>query len=245
MTIAPRYVFYKPISHFSPKRSNKDYSKNVESMKRSVLLLCLMLLSVISSQAQFGYQLAVLDQETGLPKRNAPVKVAVTITDSNNGVIYSNTYSENTNDFGMVSLQIGDANTFSDVDWNKLPFFISATIDDNIHIGKSQILTVPVAEYAKRTGNTLTKEILCSKTWTSNDDNYYSIYDFHLDGTFTYISGHILYDGSREEKSYTGEYQIDGDLIYTKYINHHNIPPKTIEKLFKYLHRFNSIAVIS
>lgn len=214
-------------------------------MRKSVLLLCLTLLSVISSQAQIGYQLAVLDQETGLPKRNAPVKVAVTITDSDNGVIYSNTYSENTNDFGMVSLQIGDANTFSDVDWNKLPFFISATIDDNIHIGKSQILTVPVAEYAKRTGNTLTKEILCSKTWT---EYYYSYdgsiafdykYDFHQDGTVT-----IKRNSGNTD---TGEYYIDGDLIYAKYtrvIDQGTPYNEHYEILFKYLHKTNKLVKI-
>lgn len=209
-------------------------------MRRSVLLLCLTLLSAISSQAQFGYQLAVLDQETGLPKRNAPVKVAVTITDSDNGVIYSNTYSENTNDFGMVSLQIGDADTFNDVDWNKLPFFISATIDDKIHIGKSQILTVPVAEYAKRTASTLTKEFLCSKTWTFYEhENKFFIYDFHSDGTFTMKCR----DGFSLDINLTGKYLINGDLIYLKSEEGLTID-STWEVLLKYIHEINRIVEI-
>ena len=115
--------------------------------------------------SQIGYQVTLLNTATGEPRANETVSVALDITDSAGGVIYSGTQTATSNDFGVLSLTVGNASTFDNVDWNKLPFFVSATVD-GVLIGRSQILSVPVAEYAKRTGQ-LTPEILCSKTWTS------------------------------------------------------------------------------
>ena len=102
--------------------------------------------------SQIGYQVTLLNTATGEPRANETVSVALDITDSAGGVIYSGTQTATSNDFGVLSLTVGNATTFDTV--------------DGVLIGRSQILSVPVAEYAKRTGQ-LTPEILCSKTWTS------------------------------------------------------------------------------
>ncbi|QCD38213.1 hypothetical protein E7745_00885 [Duncaniella sp. C9] len=132
----------------------------------------------LSLNAQIGYQVSLLDAATGQPRADETVSVTVEITDSSGSLICSETKSATSDDFGVLSLTIGNASTFENADWSKLPFYISATVDD-VLLGRSQILNVPVAEYAKKTGN-LTQEILMSKTWSGggyhlsfSKDNYY------------------------------------------------------------------------
>lgn len=118
-----------------------------------------------SSYGQIGYQVSVLDQATGEPRANENVSVSIELSNSAGDVILAERKSAVTNDFGVVSLQVGSESTFAGMDWSKLPLFISATVD-GVLIGKSQVLTVPVAEYAKQTGG-VTKDILCGRTWTN------------------------------------------------------------------------------
>lgn len=133
-------------------------------MKRLFIFL-FAVIGFVAVKGQIGYQVTLLNTATGEPRANETVSVYLDITDSAGGVIYSGTQTATSNDFGVLSLTVGNATTFDNVDWSKLPFFVSATVDGTL-IGRSQILSVPVAEYAKHTGQ-LTPEILCSKTWTS------------------------------------------------------------------------------
>lgn len=157
---------------------------------------------------QIGYQVALLDKATGEPRVNETVAVDLTISDSAGGTIYSGSQTATTNEFGMLSLAVGDTTTFSNVDWSKLPLFISATVDGTL-LGRTQILSVPVAEHAKHTG-TLTKEKLCSKIWTS--DNSFYTWTFKLDGTFTKTEREF-YNGSWHTDTYTSKYYIQGDIV--------------------------------
>lgn len=117
-------------------------------MKRSVFLIFFLIAS-LGMRAQIGYQVSLLNSATGEPRANETVSVTVAITNSNDEQIFSSTQSVTTNDFGVLSLQIGNSTTFDNVDWSKLPMFISATVD-GVMVGKSQILNVPVAEAAKQ-----------------------------------------------------------------------------------------------
>ncbi len=161
--------------------------------------------SALSANAQIGYQVSLLDNATGEPRADETVTVEIAITDSNGKAICSERKSAITNDFGVLSLTVGNSSTFTDADWSALPFFISATVDGTL-IGRSQILNVPVAEYAKQTG-VLTKEILKSKTWYQDGykDRYYTFSDDTV--TFHEISedGHL---------SWKYKYQIDGNNVF-------------------------------
>ena len=168
-------------------------------MKQYIIAAVAALGGVFGASAQIGYQVAVVDQTTGEPKVNTSVSVTVTITDNAGAEITKTTQSATTNDFGVVSLQIGNESTFADTDWSKLPLWISATVD-GVSLGKTQILTVPVAEYAKRTGH-LTVEKLVGK-WTC--DNIYSV-TFSSSGSYTESWG-----GSEIEY---GKYEIDGNFV--------------------------------
>ena len=172
-------------------------------MKR--LLKIAAIASALSANAQIGYQVSLLDNATGEPRADETVTVEIAITDSNGKTLCSERKSATTNDFGVLSLTVGNSSTFTDADWSALPFFISATVDGTL-IGRSQILNVPVAEYAKQTG-VLTKEILKSKTWYQNGykDRYYTFSDDTV--TFHEIDDY-------EHNSWKYKYQIDGNNVF-------------------------------
>ena len=188
-------------------------------MRQYVLAILAALSGILGASAQIGYQVAVVDQTTGEPKVNTSVSVTVTITDNAGAEITKTTQSATTNDFGVVSLQIGNESTFADTDWSKLPLWISATVD-GVSLGKTQILTVPVAEYAKRTGQ-LTVEKLVGK-WVWHGKYSTTTMTFNSSGSYTLV---------REEEGYSetqrGTYEIDGNFVITSASDSYHYSPKT------------------
>lgn len=184
----------------------------------------LIMIAIQQSSAQIGYQVSLLNSATGEPRVAETVEVKVTLTNSEGETIHEETKKETTNDFGILSLAIGNSTTFDDVDWSKLPFFISVSVDGKL-VGKSQVLTVPVAEYAKKTG-TLTKELLCSKTWKRGGDD--DVVTFNLNGTavFRYLGGTSVFD-----------YLIDGNLII--------ILMELDSYIFHYIHEIQAITSLN
>ncbi len=162
----------------------------------------------LSLNAQIGYQVSLLDAATGQPRADETVSVKVEITDSSGSLICSETKSATSDDFGVLSLTIGNTSTFENADWSKLPFYISATVDD-VLLGRSQILNVPVAEYAKKVAD-LDKSILKSKVWTGSYSEGEGSYSFRFtDETATLVHSNP-YDGGY---SATYKYVIFGNLI--------------------------------
>ena len=120
-------------------------------MRRIKLMLAMFVMGImypLVSFAQIGYQVSLLNASTGEPRANVSVEAEVTITNSDDEEIYKGTQRATSNDLGVVQLKVGNQGTFKDVNWNKLPFFIEVSVDGTV-IGKSQILTVPIAEAAK------------------------------------------------------------------------------------------------
>ena len=150
----------------------------------SAILFCLVCtLAPTASRAQIGYQVSLLNTATGEPRAGVTVSAAVTITDSSDKVVYTGTQQATTNDFGVLSLAVGDDATLKNADWSKLPFFISVSVDGTL-VGKSQILSVPVAEYAKKTGE-LTKEMLVGTWGKMGFENRY-VYIYYDNGKCEY-----------------------------------------------------------
>ena len=166
--------------------------------------------------AQIGYQVSLLNTATGEPRANVTVNARVEITDSKDNILFSGTQQATSNDFGVLQLTVGDADTFSKADTGNMPFFISVTVDGML-IGKSQILSVPVAEVANKLKSSFTIDDLLG-TWGNVNDNYNAknsrMYVFYKNGTVDYIEKE--YDGTYTD-SYN--YEIDGNNIYI-YDNH-------------------------
>ena len=184
-------------------------------MKQYILAAVAALAGVFGASAQIGYQVAVVDQTTGEPKVNTSVSVTVTITDNAGAEITKTTQSATTNDFGVVSLQIGNESTFADTDWSKLPLWISATVD-GVSLGKTQILTVPVAEHAKHTGSLTAKKLVGKWSWSGED--YTKSITFNSSGSYTL---------SIDNQTIRGTYEIDGNLVITSGSDCFYYSPKT------------------
>ena len=174
-------------------------------MKR--LFIIATIASALSANAQIGYQVSLLDNATGEPRADETVTVEIAITDSKGKTICSERKSATTNDFGVLSLTVGNSSTFTDADWSALPFFISATVDGTL-IGRSQILSVPIAEYAKQTG-ILTKEILTG-TWVHKDDETRISYTFNKLGTGNATTS---YDHDVFIHTFSIKYEISGNTL--------------------------------
>ena len=106
-------------------------------MKQAILMLACIAMS-FTAMAQIGYQVSLLDQDTGAPRAYELITAIIELTDNDGNVICSETKSATSNEFGVISLTVGDENTFDKMDWSKLPLWISATVDGVI-IGKSQV----------------------------------------------------------------------------------------------------------
>lgn len=190
-------------------------------MKRITIILSFIFVLCMSTHAQIGYQVAILNSATGEPRANESVKVDLSITNSAGGTIFSGSQTAMTNEFGIASLAVGNSETFSGVDWNKLPLYISATVDGHL-ISKTQILSVPLAEYAKTSGNIITEDMLLG-TWAINwkesgpgyngaivTVNFVLKYTFSSDGT---VIHHYSGNGNINfEDKYN--YYIQGDKVY-------------------------------
>lgn len=170
-------------------------------MKRFYLLLLLCTAISLCTSAQIGYQVSLLNNATGEPRANERVSVTVKITDSEGKTVCEETKNETSNDFGVISMSIGNSETFANADWSKLPFFIEASVDGH-RLGRSQLLSVPVAEHAKHTGN-LTREILMSESWDCGDGSGYTlvfkkdkVYLHYKDGNIKYIFNQYVIDGN-------------------------------------------------
>lgn len=167
---------------------------------RLLALIILMGMVCVGASAQIGYQVALLNSATGEARANECVTVNISLSNSANEVFYEETKQATTNDFGVLSLTIGNENTFSQVDFSKLPFFISVTVND-VLVGRTQVLTVPIAEASKKLVPVAKEKIVGQ--WVILGNN---IITFYENGT-----GHWL---KNEDTGYNFEYEIDGNTIY-------------------------------
>ena len=180
-------------------------------MIKKLALLVFVMFAFATAQAQVGYQVSLLNTATGEPRANVTVNAQVTITDSQNKTIYNGTQKATSNDFGVLSLTVGDANTFVESGTSKWPLFISVTVDGTL-IGKSQILSVPVAEVANNLKSSFTKEDLIG-TWGFESYYEYTSYTFKENGAVEYkLTSN--YGNEPFNVLENGEYEVCGNTVF-------------------------------
>ncbi len=174
------------------------------------IFFVLSMFMALTVYSQVGYQVSLLDTKTGEPRANEKVSVTVIITDSKGTVICNEQKTVTSDSFGVLSMTIGNADTFSNVDWRNLPLKISASVD-GILLGSSHIITVPVAEYAKQTG-VLTPELLSTLTYRGSISNL----AFSKNGIAT-----LYYEGANPNTQ-DCPFEIDGNNVYIYYTDENN-----------------------
>ncbi len=200
-------------------------------MKKIITLIAALCIMATTAQAQMSYQVSLLNTSTGEPRANVTVNATVTITNVQNEQVYTTTQSATTNDLGVLQLVVGNADTFKNLDTGKLPLFIEVSVD-GVKIGKSQIMTVPVAEVATTLKSSFTKADLLG-TWTdhykTSDDffYFYSIISFR-EGYAVVRNFYLRYNDNNEPIGYVldyekiGSYEIEGNNIYFYYDDYGN-----------------------
>lgn len=185
----------------------KNKISRVMKIKKLFILLFLGIMFPYVSYAQIGYQVSLLNKTTGKPRANVTVDAEVTITNSDDEEIYKGTQRATSNDLGVVQLKVGNQGTFKDVNWNKIPFFIEVSVDGTV-IGKSQILTVPIAEAAKYLAPGIDIEDLVG-TWSYEVGENVMQIVFSKDGMGIYTDKNGGYVYSKDFS-----YDIEGKNIY-------------------------------
>ncbi len=134
-------------------------------MKKNILFIILLLGSInLFSQAPEGFNYsAIVRNNVGNPLTNQAVSFRFSIVQGNvtGTVVYSETHNTITDQFGQVSLIIGNgailSGVFANINWGADAFFLKVELDNAggssyVEMGISQLLSVPYALYAKTAG---------------------------------------------------------------------------------------------
>ncbi len=219
-------------------------------MKRYLLICSIALAMNVTAQSPEGinYQAVVRDL-TGVIITNAPIglKLALVQTSTTGPVVYEETFSPFSNDFGLVNVVFGQgtviSGTFANVDWSAGPYFIEVAADVTggtaySVLGTQQLMSVPYALFTKSaetfisgdynnlinqpTIPTATSELINDSGFvtSANDadsDPTNEIQDITLSGSNLTISGGSTIDLSTVSPQLT-EAQVDAYVANNGYI---------------------------
>ena len=94
-------------------------------MKKQIFVILFTLYTSVTF-AQIGYQVSLLNSATGQPRAGETVTVDIKLTNSENATVYTTQQKATSNDFGVLSLSVGDAETFEELDWQSARHFSAA-----------------------------------------------------------------------------------------------------------------------
>ncbi len=137
-------------------------------MKKPQFLLALfisLLFSLLKAQVPqaFNYQAVVRDNSGNvIPGQVVGIRISILDSNANGTVLYKEKHQPQTNQFGLVTISIGNgaalSGNFSSIDWGVGSKYLKIDLDINNNgnytsFGTSQLLSVPYALYAKTAGN--------------------------------------------------------------------------------------------
>ncbi|RLD50589.1 MAG: hypothetical protein DRI94_08215, partial [Bacteroidetes bacterium] len=130
-------------------------------MKKILYFLIIILIGVnvfAQSPQRFKYQVVVRNSDgTVLSEQSTGIQITILQSSISGTLVYQETFSETTNAFGLINLEIGtgenQVNSLSDINWENGPYFIQTAIDvsggtNYIVMGTGQLLSVPYAMHA-------------------------------------------------------------------------------------------------
>ena len=128
-------------------------------MKKIFLIIAIILfyaaLALSQAPQSFKYQ-TVIRNASGEPISNQNVSLTIELIQGSpsGSVVCFESFEVATNEFGLVNLEIGSQNPseFSAIDWSYGPYFVSIILNGTA-MGTTQLLSVPYALYAEKSGN--------------------------------------------------------------------------------------------
>ncbi|RLD50203.1 MAG: hypothetical protein DRI94_09250 [Bacteroidetes bacterium] len=214
-------------------------------MKKTLLILVTIFISATATFAQtpqsFKYQ-AVIRGANGAVLQNQTVGIQISILQgSDTGPsVYTETWNLQTNEFGLVSLNIGEGSTsdnLSAVSWKADNYWVKIELDeaggtDYTEMGTSKLLSVPYALYSKSpwesTGDTLfcVKDAQNRPVFIVFSDGVQVIVD--TTATKSGASGRFLVSGRGINKNDKGTEMNFMDLTKKNYLIGNNVAPDII-----------------
>lgn len=138
-------------------------------MKKFTLILGLFILAFwLNAQTpqSFSYQAVVRNASGNLVKnQNVTFRASILQTSTSGTVVYSETHTATSNEFGLVTLKIGggtvESGNFSTISWGGDIYFLKVEMDpaggtSYVLMGYSQLLSVPYALYSEKTAQKYT-----------------------------------------------------------------------------------------
>ena len=135
-------------------------------MKKIYTILAAILLTLsmyAQSPEAINYQAVVRDGSGNIvANQSIGVQISILQTTATGTVIFSESFTKTSNDFGLINLAIGmgtaTTGTFAGIDWSTGPYFVKTAVDvtggtSYVDMGTSQLLSVPYALYAKNSGD--------------------------------------------------------------------------------------------
>ena len=135
--------------------------------KLLTILLCLPLLIMAQAPQGFTYQ-GVATDNNGFELQNQTISIQASILSSSatGTTVWQETHTTTTDTFGLFNVVIGEGTstnsgssaTFQEIDWGAASHFMKVEIDvsggsNYIHVGTSQMMSVPYALYAENVHN--------------------------------------------------------------------------------------------
>jgi len=190
---------------------------------RFIFTVILALSSVLCALSQipqgFNYQ-AIARDATGNPIKNIAMPVRITIQSDPTGttIFWQELHSSvTTNDFGMITLVVGQgtreagtAATFADIDWSVTPKYIKTEIDYNgwKEMGVSQLWAVPYSMAAEELTGSVKKLTVVGET-TNMEEPLFEVKNKNGQTVFAvYNEGVRAYIGDGEAKGKKGGFAI-------------------------------------
>lgn len=120
---------------------------------RNVVFFCMTFFLIAAIQAQppqqFNYQ-AVVRDDAGSVITNEEVTIEVAIVQGSmeGETVFTEMHHTETNDFGMVNLQIGSVTSLEDIHWESDEYYVMILLNDEV-MGVTQLLSVPYALHSQ------------------------------------------------------------------------------------------------
>lgn len=176
-------------------------------MKKIFILFITSFFSIIcfaQTPEKMTFQAVVRDaSNTLLVNQGIGMKISILQGSSTGISLYTETHSPNSNDNGLVNVEVGSGNVvsgnFNSINWNNGPFFIKTETDPSggssyTIIGTSQLMSVPFALHAKVAENIISPvytvglwpELGGYVFWVSNDGKHGLVSEIQDQGLATW-----------------------------------------------------------
>ena len=141
---------------------------------KKILFTSLIIFTIIStifaqSPESFKYQAIVRDDAgTVIPNQDVSFQLSILEGSETGTSVYAETFTETTNSYGLVSLNIGEgtpvSGSFSTINWGSNSYFLKVELDETggttyEHIGTSKLNSVPYSLQSKNTEKIQGKDV--------------------------------------------------------------------------------------